>query len=91
MAIKLPRFLTGSLISERSLRLPGATALLLLVTGCSNLNPMNWFPDDEGEQPAELQEISQEADLERIWSVNVGNGQGGKYNELEPAVDGDRI
>jgi outer membrane protein assembly factor BamB len=52
---------------------------------------MNWFPGDEGEQPAELQEIAEEVELRRIWSVKVGNGQGGLYNKLVPAVDGDRI
>jgi outer membrane protein assembly factor BamB len=73
------------------LRLLGAGVLLLLLAGCSYLNPMNWFSDDEGEQPAELMEFSEEAELDRLWSVNVGNGQGGKYNELEPALDGNRI
>ena len=76
---------------KRSLRLLGLGLLLFLLTGCSNLNPLNWFADDEGEEPAELQAFSEEAELERLWSVNVGNGQGGKYNELEPALDGDRI
>jgi outer membrane protein assembly factor BamB len=65
--------------------------LALSLNGCSNLNPMNWFPGDEGEQPAELQEIAEEVELRRIWSVKVGNGQGGLYNKLVPAVDGDRI
>jgi outer membrane protein assembly factor BamB len=65
--------------------------LALSLNGCSNLNPMNWFPGDEGEQPAELQEIAEEVELRRVWSVKVGNGQGGLYNKLVPAVDGDRI
>jgi outer membrane protein assembly factor BamB len=76
---------------DRSLRLLGAGVLLLLLAGCGNLNPLNWFSDEEVEQPAELVEISEEAELERLWSVNVGNGQGGKYSELEPALDGNRI
>lgn len=73
------------------LKLIALLLLALSLGGCSNLNPMNWFSGDEGEQPAELQEITEEVNLRRIWSVKVGNGQGGQYNELVPAVDGDRI
>jgi len=77
--------------SNQLLRLFGLSLLLLVLSGCNNLNPLNWFSDDEGEKPAELLAISEEAELDRLWSVNVGNGQGGKYNELEPIIDGDRI
>ncbi|MEZ5492492.1 MAG: outer membrane protein assembly factor BamB [Gammaproteobacteria bacterium] len=72
-------------------KLMALAVLALSLNGCSNLNPMNWFPGDEGEQPAELQEIAEEVELRRVWSVKVGNGQGGLYNKLVPAVDGDRI
>lgn len=65
--------------------------IMLTVSACSNLNPLNWFADDEGEQPAELQPISDEVRLRRLWSVNVGNGQGGQYNKLTPAIDGGMI
>ncbi|MCB1672914.1 MAG: outer membrane protein assembly factor BamB [Gammaproteobacteria bacterium] len=66
--------------------------LSVALQGCSTkLNPLNWFDGDEGEQPAELQQISEEVQLQRRWSVKIGNGQGGKYNELVPAVDGSRV
>ena len=91
MAKKLRLLFPERLRLKESLRLLAVGMMLILLAGCSNLNPMNWFADDEGEEPAELQAISEEAELDRLWSVNVGNGQGGKYNLLEPALDGDRI
>ncbi len=74
-------------------RMPRWSACLLVLSlaGCGNLNPLNWFADDEGEQPAELQEISAEVELARRWSVRIGNGQGGQYNELTPAVEQGRV
>ena len=65
--------------------------MAIMLAGCSNLNPMNWFDGDESEQPAELLEITQEVDVRQRWSVNVGNGQGDQYILLTPAVDGDVI
>ena len=71
------------------------TALLvassLLLSACANLNPMNWFGDDEVNPPAELQEIQQRVSLRRDWSVSVGDGQGDTYKELVPAIDGETI
>lgn len=68
---------------------------LLLLTGCAgldlNLNPLTWFSDDEVNPPKELVEINRQATLRRDWSVNVGNGQGGIYNKLTPAVDGTSV
>jgi len=70
---------------------PIIALIALMLTGCSNLNPMNWFSSDESEQPAELQDIEQEVNMRQRWSVNVGNGQGDKYILLTPAIDGDVI
>ena len=69
-------------------------ALLLTLTACGfteNLNPLNWFGDDEVNPPTELVTIEQEVDVSRKWSVRVGNGQGDTYNELTPIIDGDTI
>ena len=67
-------------------------SLLLALSSCNtNLNPSNWFGNDEGEQPAELVEIQPEVELRRQWSIRVGNGQGENYSLLKPEVDGDRI
>ncbi len=91
MNIEAKQAITKTSRQGHLLRLLCAPMFLGVLAGCSNLNPMTWFADEEGEQPAELVEISEEADLQRLWSVNVGNGQGGKYNELEPALDGNLI
>lgn len=67
------------------------TAVSLLLSACANLNPMNWFGNDEVNPPAELQDIQQRVSLRRDWSVSVGDGQGDTYNELVPAIDGEMI
>jgi outer membrane protein assembly factor BamB len=69
---------------------------LLFFTGCSSLpnfnyNPLTWFSDDEVNPPKELVDINRQVALSRDWSVNVGNGQGGMYNEITPVVDGSTI
>ncbi len=60
-----------------------------LLTACAgvNLNPLEWFGDDEVNPPKELVEIAEEVRLRRLWSVNVGNGQGDNYTRIVPAVD----
>lgn len=73
------------------MRLPVLALAGLVLTGCSNLNPLNWFGGDEVNPPAELTDFNERVSLRRDWSVNVGNGQGNIYNELVPAVDGDTI
>lgn len=72
------------------------SALLLTLTSCAgfdagSLNPLSWFDDDEVNPPAELLSIDREVELRRQWSVSIGNGQGGSYNEITPAIDGDMI
>ncbi|MFT4862607.1 MAG: outer membrane protein assembly factor BamB [Pseudohongiellaceae bacterium] len=66
------------------------TMSLLFLTGCSGFsyNPLTWFSDDEVDPPKELVDINRQVNLRRDWSLNVGNGQGGKYNEITPVVDG---
>jgi outer membrane protein assembly factor BamB len=63
---------------------------LVLLTGCSTFswNPLTWFSDDEVNPPRELVAIEREVNLQRQWSVSVGNGQGKNYTELTPAIDG---
>ncbi len=66
-----------------------AANLLLGLSACNtNFNPVNWFSGDDVEEPAGLTEITPEVRMRRLWSVNVGNGQGDNYNLLTPAVDG---
>ncbi|MDA0687353.1 MAG: outer membrane protein assembly factor BamB [Proteobacteria bacterium] len=67
-----------------------ALLLMGLLTACAgvNLNPLEWWGNDEVNPPKELIEIADEVRLRRLWSVNVGNGQGDNYTRIIPAVDG---
>lgn len=76
----------------------GIRPLVLLVlatalTGCTgfsaaSLNPLTWFSDDEVNPPTPLVDIPAEAAMRRLWSVDIGNGQGDNYTEITPAIDG---
>lgn len=70
-----------------------AILALPFFASCSivNLDPSTWFADEEVNPPVELQNIDEEVELRRIWSANIGNGQGSDYFELTPAIDGERI
>lgn len=76
-------------VSLSVLRNFGALLAMGLLTACAgvNLNPLEWFGDDEVNPPKELVEIAEEVRLRRLWSVNVGNGQGDNYTRIIPAVD----
>jgi len=64
---------------------------LLFLTGCG-FNPFGWLsPDKDDEKPAELVDFDEEVRLRRLWNVNIGSGQGDKYNRLKPAIEGDVI
>ena len=66
--------------------------ILLIFSGlnaCSVIN--NIFGDDEGEEPAELVNFDSEVTIRRLWSTDIGDGQGDKYNRLKPAIEGDVI
>ena len=65
---------------------------VLTLTACASisswtLNPLTWFSDDEVNPPTPLVDITSEATLRRLWNVNIGNGQGGNYTEITPAID----
>lgn len=65
---------------------PVSLVLLAAVLGACGI-----FSSDETEQPAELSNFNQEFSLRREWSVNVGDGQGRRYNRLQPAVTTDTV
>ena len=75
------------------LMLKRATVIALLATsaGCSTIS--GWFSldDEEVNQPAELQKISETVRLKKLWSESVGNGQGNGFYRLTPAIQGDQI
>lgn len=63
-------------------RLLSLIILLAFLAGCSS----NDFEEEEL-GPAELVEFDAEKIFDRAWSNGVGDGQGGIYNRLNPAVD----
>jgi outer membrane protein assembly factor BamB len=54
--------------------------LALLAVGCSSF-------DEEEEGPAELVDFEPERSFNKVWGTSVGDGQGGIYNRLTPAID----
>ncbi len=68
-----------------------AIALIATTTGCSTVS--GWFSldDEEVNQPAELQKITEAVRLKKLWSESVGNGQGDGLYRLTPAIQDDRI
>lgn len=69
-------------------RIPGLLALwslTVLLVGCGS------FGQDDEERPARLVDFEEEVELERLWRYRVGDGQGGQYNRLTPAIEGNTI
>jgi outer membrane protein assembly factor BamB len=60
-------------------------ASLLLISACSST------PEDESLLPAELIDFAAIAKVKKQWSTRVGDGQGGKYNRLQPVIVEDVI
>ena len=54
-----------------------------LLTACGILGG----DDEELDLPAELVDFDEEVDFRRLWSTRVGDGQGEKYNRLQPAIE----
>ncbi len=60
----------------------------LLIFLSAYLSACGIFGDDEEtEEPSELVNFDEEVSFRRLWSADVGNGQGKKYNRLKPAID----
>lgn len=69
-------------------------AATLLLGSCSLFSALgNVFSDDEDadREPMELTDFNEEVELRRQWSVNVGDGQGDKFNRLQAVLAGGRI
>ena len=76
-------------LSLRYLRSISLSSALLLLSGCGMFD---WLKsDDDALEPMALVNFKEEVRMRRQWSVNVGSGQGDKYNRLVPAMQGDRI
>lgn len=76
---------------NKTLRLITLSLLLPILSGCG-WNPLEFLaPDKDEAKPADLVNFDEEVRLRRQWSVNIGNGQGKKFNRIKPAIDGDVI
>ncbi len=65
--------------------------MVLALAGCSTIS--GWFDsdDDEATAPAKLADIEEKVNIEELWSVGVGNGQGEGLYRLRPAISGATI
>lgn len=65
--------------------------LVLNLAACSTIS--GWFESDEDDAtaPAELTDIEELVEIEELWSVNVGNGQGEGFYRIRPAINGAMI
>jgi len=65
-------------------------AMVLSLFGCSTIS--GWFSsDDDATAPAELTDIDETVDFDKLWSTGVGNGQGDGFYRLRPAISGETI
>ncbi len=78
------------LLLSRSLLL----SALVMLSSCSMISGMfDWLKDDEdrAKDPMALTDFNEEVELRRVWSVGIGDGQGDKFNRLQPALANGRI
>lgn len=74
------------------MRLLPLIALPLLLTGCSSMNPIDWFADeDNSEPPAELVEMENEVTPSIRWSASISDGADEQRVKLVPYVDKGRV
>ncbi|MES2674379.1 MAG: outer membrane protein assembly factor BamB [Pseudomonadota bacterium] len=57
----------------------------LLLSSCS------WFSKKTGQEPMDLVSFKETAKLKKLWSKDVGAGQGIGLTQLTPAIAGDKI
>ncbi len=63
------------------------------LTGCGTMaDPTTWWGDDDnGRQPAELQDITQSVTVKRLWKRDTGDGDAAKSLGLGPVVGDERV
>ncbi|EAR59666.1 outer membrane protein assembly factor BamB [Neptuniibacter caesariensis] len=67
-------------------RFAGIALVSLAVTGCGF-----WGDDGEEIKPSPLVSFDAEKKVDVLWSVSVGSGAGNKFNQFQPAIDGEMI
>jgi outer membrane protein assembly factor BamB len=60
--------------------------IALLIAGCSSMNPVNWFEDEDPNPPAELVELSGAIGLQTLWTASVGEGTDDQRLKLVPSI-----
>lgn len=70
-------------------RLLALVPVLLLLAGCQTIG--GWFSDDDELQPAELTDIQQSVPIDRVWSVDTGDGINRSQPRIRPVAAGDQI
>lgn len=68
-----------------------ALVMLFSIAGCSTVS--GWFDsdDDDPTAPMALADITETVDINELWSVSVGDGQGDGFYRLQPAIRGEVI
>jgi outer membrane protein assembly factor BamB len=66
------------------------TSLSLLLSGCSS-GIFDFLSKAKDNDPEKLQSFDEEVDVRRNWSMNIGDGQGDKFNRIKPALLGDNM
>ncbi len=66
------------------------SALLMLALAFSIACSSNSSKDDLS-KPVDLVDFEPTIGMDKLWSRDIGNGQGKKFNRLEAAIDGDMI
>ncbi len=71
-------------------KLAGVFLLAGLLTGCSTMSSI--FGDsDNSEPPAELEKLTEEVSLKKLWSERVGVGYDEQFIKLVPVVSYDQV
>ncbi|MEM1153422.1 MAG: outer membrane protein assembly factor BamB [Pseudomonadota bacterium] len=76
----------------RSIRFLSALVLTLGLSACSTVS--DWFEfddEDDPRRPAELVDFDESANVKKMWSRGVGDGQGDGFYRIQPAIEGDVI
>lgn len=77
------------------LKATALSAVLLALSGtlggCSTISDWMFGGDDNREPPAELQPLSSQIAVSRLWSASAGSGVGEDWIRFRPAIDGQKV
>jgi outer membrane protein assembly factor BamB len=64
---------------------------LLLVSGCSTLGNLFQTEKEKADDPVKLAKISNPITIKKLWSVDIGQGEGDLSVRQKPAIDNDAV